>query len=152
MIELTHYSKDKFILDPERKYEQFNGEADSLINPLKPRGLWLSDDSDYGWAEWCQSEEFELNKLKMKTKFLVNPEKLIILRSHEDVKNFDLEYRFNPFCFRALYLINWNRVKDKYSGVLVTPYCYKARWDFTWYYGWDCASACVWDLSILTEK
>ena len=45
--------------------------------------------------------------------------------------------------------IDWERVKEQYSGIIITPYCFDLRLDFIWYYGWDCESACIWDTSIL---
>jgi hypothetical protein len=33
--------------------------------------------------------------------------------------------------------------------LLITPYIWSCRLDFNWYYTWDCASGCFWDVSCL---
>lgn len=35
----------------------------------------------------------------------------------------------------------------------ITPYCWPARMDpdLIWYYGWDCASGCIWDASTIHQ-
>lgn len=43
--------------------------------------------------------------------------------------------------------LDWPAVVSLYQGIVITPYQWSLRHKLTWYYGWDCASACVWDLS-----
>ena len=48
------------------------------------------------------------------------------------------------------YRINWQPLTEQYAGIIISPYQWKRRLDgraSDWYYGWDCASACIWDLS-----
>jgi len=44
-------------------------------------------------------------------------------------------------------MINWAEVTKKYSGLLISPYIEQAKLEYFWYSRWDCASACIWDLS-----
>jgi hypothetical protein len=46
---------------------------------------------------------------------------------------------------------------DKYDGIEINPYQFEARYQYLWYYGWDIASGCVWNLNnvklkLLTDK
>lgn len=42
--------------------------------------------------------------------------------------------------------IDWKAVAKEYDGIEIDPYQYERRFSegFLWYYGWDCASGCVW--------
>ena len=33
----------------------------------------------------------------------------------------------------------------------INPYIYKARYEYMFYYGWDCASGCVWNIDSVKE-
>ena len=46
-------------------------------------------------------------------------------------------------------IIDWHAVAQAYAGIEIAPYCWSLRfeYEFLWYYGWDCASGCVWELS-----
>ena len=46
MTELYHYSKVPV-------HAAGTVMPGNELIPMKPRGLWVSDDDDYGWAEWC---------------------------------------------------------------------------------------------------
>lgn len=41
--------------------------------------------------------------------------------------------------------INYGKVALSYGAMEVTPYLHKRRLSSMWYYGWDCASGCVWE-------
>jgi hypothetical protein len=58
---------------------------------------------------------------------------------------FDAEYRFpHPDLGRMSY-IDWPRVAERFDGVIIAPYQWKHRLELMWYYGWDCASGCIWN-------
>lgn len=46
--------------------------------------------------------------------------------------------------------MNYGKVAEKYGGIEITPYLWEKRLNSMWYYGWDCASGCVWDRSAVT--
>jgi hypothetical protein len=50
-----------------------------------------------------------------------------------------------------LYYIDWSKVAAKHQGIIIAPYCYARRLTYhtAWYYGWDCASGCIWDLKAI---
>jgi hypothetical protein len=146
---LTHFSPDPFVFNPKFFYKT---HPNYLINGFKPKpiGLWLSDETDMGWKEWCEGEEFRLEWLKHRTDFEVDLTRICVLDSDDKIKAFSKEYSVRPIPdLTALLVIDWDRVAKLYSGILISPYSYELRLklEFSWYYGWDCASACIWDLS-----
>jgi hypothetical protein len=49
--------------------------------------------------------------------------------------------------------IDWLRVAQKSAGIIIAPYIWERRLHLPWYYGWDCASGCVWDAAaVLSVK
>lgn len=118
---------------------------------FKPHGLWLSDEDDeQSWSAWCTAEEFGLGTIT--TEFdLVPNHNVLHLASADDLLDFTADYGSGSNVHKFDY-IDWQRVADKYQGLLITPYVWSCRYDLMWYYGWDCASACVWDVSALARS
>lgn len=141
---LTHFSKDPFHFEPGRQYEQLDNDnfGQSIIG--KPNGLWLSDESSYGWKEWCRSAGY--GDTSLATNFVCDLTDWCLLLTSNEILAFTEKYSTPEF--RVFRCIDWVRVKKEFSGILITPYDWKLRLDprTHWYYGWDCASACVWDL------
>jgi hypothetical protein len=48
--------------------------------------------------------------------------------------------------FTSFY-IDWEMVCGEYDGIIISPFCWERRLEVMWYYTWDCASGCVWNLS-----
>jgi hypothetical protein len=127
---------------------------------FKPRGLWVSDEScdSWGWREWCIAEDFNLGMLThVHEVTLSNTAEILFLRSPEEIKAFGHEYRMthgplaNINTRGVLQLLDWVRVIQKWHGIIITPYQWSCRLDFDcgWYYGWDCASGCLWEPSAI---
>jgi hypothetical protein len=143
-LNLNHYSDKPINFDPTHMYELRK-------KPFKPDGLWLSDErSDDGWRSWCENQPFGLDRLVTKTIFQLEVKQCLWLRHYQDIKDFTMLYRVADE-HKFLCRINWEKVMRDYKGLLITPYCWEARYEFIWYNGWDCASACIWDLSIIKE-
>jgi hypothetical protein len=140
---LVHFSEEPLEFDASRSYPQPDGDPFR-----KPTGLWLSDESGYGWREWCEGEEFHLEGLAHATPFECDTSTWCVLKSSDEILEFSRKFRVHIVDF-AFPTIDWRDVKKEFGGILVTPYDWKLRLDSRchWYYGWDCASACVWDLS-----
>ena len=62
------------------------------------------------------------------------------------------QYMGEPEYFGKL-AIRWQDVALDYQGILIAPYQWSLRLDkdFRWYYMWDCASGCIWDLSAIAS-
>lgn len=141
--------------------EQFNrNQADELSAYTKPRGFWITDDSEDCWRSWCLSERFKLGSLTHKHEIKLDEERILILRTSWEVDNFARKYRVdkwwgpegNPRKWCDL-CIDWPQVAAEYAGIIITPYQWSLRLEngFSWYYGWDCASGCIWDASAILD-
>lgn len=121
--------------------------------PFKPNGLWLSDENgDCGWKSWCENSDFGLDRLRYKTDFKCNITTWKVLRNLDEAAEFDRQYCTHEYCKGVRPTINWIQVAREYGGILITPYIRNhLRMEFMWYYTWDCASACVWDLSTVEK-
>lgn len=161
---ISHYSKY-----PNKVFS--TGYPVPLDNKHKPGGLWLSDDSDFGWYElvsylvrtgcsdWADGNEL----LRYRYDFVIDPSQLdqvLLLRTPEDLRMFTSAYQ-EPSPKGCVVdgkpgfglHIEWHRVKSDYKGILITPYQPKlshinGKPEFHWY-RFDCASGCFWDISCL---
>ena len=161
---LSHYSKEPI--------EVFSNALHRGDNEHKPGGLWLSDESDYGWSafvlaqlqsgssDWADGNEL----LRYRYDLVIDSSQLdrvLLLKTPEELRRFTSAYR-EPSprgCVvdgkpgSGLH-IEWHRVKSDYKGVLITPYQpalshRNGNPDFHWY-RFDCASGCFWDITCLS--
>lgn len=152
MIEATysHFSAKPVTLRRERVYTQ-------KTHP-KPRGLWLSVDGRQSWDEWCQSEDWGIDWLAHRHSVsLKKNNRVLFLRTPEAIREFTDQY-WHDDPLRRTYAhhrweIDWPRVAQESSGIVIAPYQWSCRLEseFSWYYGWDCASGCIWDLNDIEE-
>lgn len=144
-LRLVHYSaRPLSALKPVKAATQSQGP--------KPRGLWLSveDDPETSWRGWCEAESFSLDRLKVATPLLIGPSANVLhLRGAADIDTFTAEYLAETE--RYSWAIDWPKVTARYDGIIIAPYVWTRRLHdgCSWYYGWDCASGCVWNTDIL---
>ena len=130
-MQLTHYCRKPFDLNRDVSYTQ---KID-----WKPGGLWLSDDSSYGWKQWCIEEDFiDMDKQKA-IHFNVDMQYILHLSTFQQVIDFDKEYTKTPDEVQAIFdtlpdellasmkstlsgYIHWPRVAKEYDGILISPY------------------------------
>jgi hypothetical protein len=153
----VHYSAAP--LGPLHAVEQ-SAEAEN-----KPKGLWVSDDDEVenSWPVWCIGEGFHLDSLRYAYDVTLGKGFVgLRISTPEGVDMFTEEYavsfedRFGaeatavglrlPHLNSGMW-IDWKRVAARYSGIICTPYLWSRRLGPMWYYGWDCASGCIWDVS-----
>jgi hypothetical protein len=130
----------------------------------KPHGFWLSDESRgaYGWRAWCKAESFRSYALRYEHEVkLADKAKILYLRNAKDIDDFADKYGTSLMELlgrerrqeerdiwggRYIDVIDWHRVAKKYHGIIITPYIWEQRMGrHMWYYGWDCASGCIWN-------
>ncbi len=142
-----HYSSSSFVLDASRRYEQ--------RDHFKPKGLWLSAESGHedGWKDWCESESFALESLAHRTQIFLHPD-ANVLRIKDASALEEFSRRYYRHVDHSLREIDWSTVASLYAGIIIAPYIYEKRLDHDvfWYYSWDCASACIWDLSVVEQQ
>lgn len=115
----------------------------------KPRGFWVSVRGTDDWYEWCTAENFGIGAIRH-TVTLTPCARILHLNRPVDLDCFHSEYSQEFSSGPRNQLINWQRVSEEYQGILISPYQWSRRFDTAvshWYYGWDCASGCIWDAS-----
>jgi len=144
-VRLVKYTSEPLVFDHE--YEYHDHEIASMVG--KPRGLWLSDEDEFGWREWCEGEEWNLGGLAYATEFALTPEgNVLIITTEQEFKAFGEKYKGALYEGVQINGIDWRKVQADYDGIIITPYRHESRFDFTnfWYAGWDVASGCIWNL------
>lgn len=142
-MELSHYTEQPLVFDRERTYEQ------GTTSNGKPRGMWVSIDGEYGWPEWCRAENWGVERLAHRTPVTLAPNaNVLVMGSLAELITFTERYGYHRW---AMWSIDWTRVEQDYDGVIITPYLWDARLNehTDWYYGWDCASGCIWNLDAI---
>lgn len=139
---------------------------------MKPEGLWLSVDGDDDWKTWCENNEFgPATRLKFRQKVTLLSNSIISadearhshgyegfkgdvlhLDDEGDVRAWRGAYKSKLFDESNRYEgINWAEMRRDYDGIIIAPYQYRLRMaeGFLWYYGWDCASGCIWNKRVI---
>ncbi len=156
-MRLIHYSKNPIGCLENREYSQkdLNWQA-------KPNGLWLSVEgckgtNNYNWKQWCESEGFNLSCLAICYEVILHENANIIhLKSAKEIFEFSKFYPLKTRHWDAewdTYQLQWDEVKEKHQGIIIAPYQWECRLalETCWYYGWDCASGCIWDINCIKE-
>lgn len=138
-MKLVHYTS---IDKPLTKIEY---RKQNLIIDIKPTGFWVSDDDEYGWRNWCHNECFRPENLELAYEItLVENHHVRIIKTSEEIKQWTRYYsRLNLHRFS----LDWLAMRQEWDGLIITPYHWEIRLDpdHAWYYGWDCASGCIWN-------
>lgn len=111
----------------------------------KPQGLWVSVEGDDGWREWCIGEDWNLESLTHEHDVtLADDARLLWIGTVAAHDAFTCEF---GKVGHGLMLIRWPDVAARWQGIVIAPYIYARRSDLGayWYWGWDCASGCIWD-------
>ena len=151
MNKLIHYTNEKFSLEP-RKYDQAE-----CFWQAKPNGLWISVAGEDDWENWCKSEGFNLENLAISYEIKIKKDAHILhLKTAQEIRDFSMLYILPTRYWDSdsdTYQIKWDKVKEKYQAIIISPYQWSCRLalETCWYYGWDCASGCIWDLDCIEE-
>lgn len=65
---------------------------------------------------------------------------LLRIRTAQELDDFTRRYAI------GYHGIDWTVIAEEYDGIEIAPYQWSRRSDThtSWYYGWDCASGCLW--------
>ena len=148
-----HYGSDKYNRDikVDLSYKKL-----TLSKPKKA-ALWGTPiESDFGWKDWCEREDFDLDSLKTYFDFKLRPgSKVLIIENEQDLDGLDEFIHHDEYAndighddlilmifgYRRAeqVLLNWEKLVSIVDAVEIL---YN---DFTCYrfYGWDCDSICV---------
>lgn len=149
-MRLIHYSNE--LLGPIHSKEQDEGRSTGIG---KPKGLWVSVEGENDWASWCKSEQFRDCYNQIHNEITLAPDaRILYLNTPEEIDKFTEEYIIkndDPKFGRFMDYIDWAKVAGTYQGIVIAPYQWTRRMtEHTWwYYGWDCASGCIWDATAI---
>lgn len=118
--------------------------TDKLTIRTKPIGFWYGFGSS--WIDWVNSEMPEWNYEHI-FKINVNSNRILQINTLDELLEFDKQFSVN----NGYKNIDWKRVAKSYNGIEINPYQYKARFNISWYYGWDVASGCIWNPKAITN-
>ncbi len=144
-MKLIHYTNT-----PLKEVEYREQDKDDF----KPTGLWVSDEDDHGWRDWCLSENYHPEYLELAYEItLAEHHNVQIITTIEGIKLLTRIYsteRFRPIANLSL---DWLRMRKDWNGLIITPYQWELRLDpdCMWYYPWDCASGCIWNPTIINS-
>jgi len=148
---LRHYAAAPVTFEDDLTYEQREPSRYG-----KPHGFWVSVQGEDDWPSWCTNEGLEHWVPFEHAVELASGAKLLILDTAESLKDFTRSYAIErPWSYEDRhyvdYCIDWARLAFEYSGIIIAPYQWSQRLDLEWYYGWDCASGCIWDLTAIAS-
>jgi len=121
-------------------------QADGMFPHGKPKGLWVSDENaENSWSAWCRAEGFRETDKQIAHLVTVSPTANVLRISNAAglslfTERYSVDGKYGP-------AIDWALVATEFAGLLITPYIWECRLarSTEWYYGWDCASGCIWD-------
>jgi hypothetical protein len=152
-MRLIHHDKEIITFDPNRVYPKRDQDA-----YFKPNGLWVSDEDDFGWSHWCTGEQWGTDGLVYEHLVELHPNhNVLFIRTVEEIDKFHEEYSVDILKDRQYRYpsrrdwCDWSRVYPLWQGLIISPYLWERRMQYMWYYGWDCASGCIWDLSAIAR-
>lgn len=143
-MKLIHYSSERITLEP-MLYDQSRDKWQA-----KPVGLWVSIEDE--WKKWCESENYRTQTCTHSHEVILKPNHSVLhLKTAEEVTAFGKKYPLRTRDWDAeydTYQLDWHTIKKEYQGIIIAPYQWSCRLalESCWYYGWDCASGCIWDL------
>lgn len=111
----------------------------------KPNGLWYAPGTE--WIDFCRREHKD-GETDYVFELKINESKILSLKTENDVRNFNERFGVEKY---DMPFIDWKKVSEEYSGIEIIPYQWGLRRnrDYSWYYGWDIDSGCIWDASAI---
>lgn len=107
----------------------------------KPKGLWYGIGPS--WAEWAYYNMPDMIKPYI-FKLELNKKKMLVIESVRELDAFEKIHKVEHPVVPRMSYIDWQKVAGKYMGIQIAPYLWQRRMHSFWYYGWDCASGCIW--------
>jgi hypothetical protein len=150
-----HYSDE-----PVLKIEDRRQQASADSRGSKPIGLWLSvveQDGTDSWQTYCETRNWRLKDCR--TEIVLKENAVLHLKDAAGIDWLTKLYGYIPECREheksrpdfTRSAIRWERVAEKYGGIVIAPACVERRNENHWYHTWDCASGCIWSPCAVTE-
>lgn len=155
MSALQHFTSESLTFDPTRTYEQ--GEPTTFGKPV---GFWVSVEGEDDWQSWV-TDNMNADRLAHRSDVaLAGTANILRIESTVGIDSltarfavqteYDRRWNWREHD-RRKWPIDWRLVAAQFDGVIIAPYCWSRRNSHDWYYGWDCASGCIWNLSAIAS-
>ena len=124
----------------------------------KPKGIWASPkDTNWGWKDWCEYEDFEIRKLKLSFEFkLKRKSKILKIKKIEDIwpylKEIEDKSLWWPMWYQDYkYELDTEKLYSNFDGMELFMknnygYFHNHSHNFT---TWDVDSIVIWNLDII---
>jgi len=146
-----HYNSDTYDQDRLRR-AMVNKHKNSRYD--KPKGLWASpENSEWGWKDWCEGEEFHVEKLDKNFRFKLSPDaKVLRLNRIEEAD------RYITWIDNRNIELNLPLIYNHFDAMEVS-YSSDYRFGSVWlddsrevlnlFNSWDVDSICIWNPSVI---
>lgn len=146
-MQLIHHGANRF------DRSKFRHPADSTWTKPRGQGFWASPvDSEWGWKDWCLSEEFALERLEEKFTFEITG-LIITIDSVEDLSLLDWVHipgkiitNLNGIRFSRMAMAGIDAIHLTVKGEDETRHSRPFN-----LYGWDCESVLILNESIIPD-
>ena len=132
-----HLSKDPIYKLEERYYIQKSDD--------KPDGFWYGFGDE--WIDWTETTGQYKGEYVYEVD--INGSNILQIKDYSEIIEFTKEYGSSKqIAPGIIFSIDWPRIELKYDGIEINPYIRQARLNHKtlWYYSWDVASGCIWNL------
>lgn len=131
-----HYGTDR--IDMNRKYTTSRGD--------KPAGLWASPVScGDPWKEWCEDEDYEIEKLDRHFDFTLKPgARILHVREKEDAAPY-----IRSLLGGLIQELDHESLKRDFDGMEIHLSDNWSLRDMNIFYYWDVDSIVIWDLDVI---
>ena len=164
-MELRRYTPEQQPIGKDYRY--LNAAGERVECPIgKPMGSWISVPGEWDWPSWCRAEEFSLANLAYCHTYELDTTNVKMVSGLEQMIEFHREWgvEMEPLSGSPQYKrwnIRWADLSRQYAGIVISPYVWECRLGSVdslecvtndisnWYYGWDCASGCIWTPEVL---
>ena len=144
---LSHFADADFKFNPRKKWNTSQLPWWSS----KPEGMWLSNEGAFGWSAWCKSECYAGLKFGgSRFDFHVDWARILILDSLEKIEALPTCEDIGHCGKRKV--TDWPVISETHAGVYMEgnqDVNFRKQKHLIWCRMWDCASACVWDISAI---
>lgn len=139
-----HYGSNQLF---KEKVTEMKREPGSNMAINKPDfGLWGSPvDCEFGWKEWCESEDFHTDTLDSHFIFRVKEDaNIFTVRRDIDVS----AYLCSPY-LTPLTCIDFNKIMKEYDGMELIHGDNYSSLHYSYFYSWDVDSIVVWNPDVI---